>query len=136
MPVGLWSHLGSLPQALLLAAPSLAPLPADHFGGCADGNRDGPLQRSNHAEGTEQAVKRQLARGRPRRASPLNVETPWRKGKSGVMASGKRKFDAEFREGAVRIMTESGKPVPEVDGGVVTLTGVSGRRRVGAWPVC
>ncbi|WP_406724031.1 transposase [Streptomyces sp. GD-15H] len=30
------------------------------------------------------------------------------------MASGKRRFDAEFREGAVRIVTEAGKPIPEV----------------------
>lgn len=30
------------------------------------------------------------------------------------MASGKRIYDAEFREGAVRIVTETGKPVPEV----------------------
>ncbi|MDX2938381.1 transposase [Streptomyces ipomoeae] len=30
------------------------------------------------------------------------------------MASGKRVYDAEFREGAVRIVAETGKPVPEV----------------------
>ena len=32
----------------------------------------------------------------------------------GVMASRKRIYDAEFREGAVRIVTETGKPIPEV----------------------
>ncbi|MGW2938184.1 transposase [Streptomyces sp. NPDC001156] len=30
------------------------------------------------------------------------------------MASRKRIYDAEFREGAVRIVTETGKPIPEV----------------------
>ncbi|MFD1659215.1 transposase [Streptomyces caeni] len=30
------------------------------------------------------------------------------------MASRKRVYDAEFREGAVRIVTETGKPIPEV----------------------
>ncbi len=30
------------------------------------------------------------------------------------MAEKRRKFTAEFREGAVRIVTETGKPVPEV----------------------
>lgn len=30
------------------------------------------------------------------------------------MASKKRLYDAEFREGAVRIVTETGKPIPEV----------------------
>ncbi|WP_229845986.1 transposase [Streptomyces atratus] len=30
------------------------------------------------------------------------------------MAEKRRKFTAEFREGAVRIGTETGKPVPEV----------------------
>ncbi|MFE0583362.1 transposase [Streptomyces sp. NPDC058874] len=30
------------------------------------------------------------------------------------MASRKRIYDAEFREGAVRIVAETGKPVPEV----------------------
>jgi transposase len=30
------------------------------------------------------------------------------------MAEKRRKFTAEFREGAVRIVTEAGKPVPEV----------------------
>ncbi|MFJ5780346.1 transposase [Streptomyces sp. NPDC093094] len=30
------------------------------------------------------------------------------------MASRKRLYDAEFREGAVRIVTETGKPIPEV----------------------
>lgn len=32
----------------------------------------------------------------------------------GVVASRKRIYDAEFREGAVRIVTETGKPIPEV----------------------
>ena len=32
----------------------------------------------------------------------------------GVMASRKRIYDAGFREGAVRIVTETGKPIPEV----------------------
>ncbi|MFV5998551.1 transposase [Streptomyces sp. NPDC056231] len=30
-----------------------------------------------------------------------------------VMAEKRRRFTAEFREGAVRIVTETGKPVPE-----------------------
>lgn len=30
------------------------------------------------------------------------------------MASRKRTYDAEFREGAVRIVSETGKPIPEV----------------------
>ncbi|MFF5306740.1 transposase [Streptomyces sp. NPDC013161] len=30
------------------------------------------------------------------------------------MASRKRIYEAEFREGAVRIVTETGKPIPEV----------------------
>ncbi|WP_225102539.1 transposase [Streptomyces sp. CoH27] len=30
------------------------------------------------------------------------------------MASKKRLYDAEFREGAVRIVMETGKPIPEV----------------------
>ncbi|WP_217558962.1 transposase [Streptomyces sp. GbtcB6] len=30
------------------------------------------------------------------------------------MASRKRIYDADFREGAVRIVTETGKPIPEV----------------------
>ncbi|WP_344387373.1 transposase, partial [Streptomyces vastus] len=30
------------------------------------------------------------------------------------MGTEKRTFDAEFREGAVRIVIETGKPVPEV----------------------
>ncbi|WP_245936245.1 transposase [Streptomyces cahuitamycinicus] len=30
------------------------------------------------------------------------------------MADKRRKFTAEFRKGAVRIVTETGKPVPEV----------------------
>lgn len=32
----------------------------------------------------------------------------------GVMASRKRIYDAGFREGAVRIVTETGKPIPAV----------------------
>ena len=32
----------------------------------------------------------------------------------GVVASGRRIYDAEFHDWAVRIMTESGKPIPEV----------------------
>ncbi|WP_187645656.1 transposase [Streptomyces sp. TRM49041] len=34
------------------------------------------------------------------------------------MAEKRRKFTAEFREGAVRIVTETGKPVPEVAEGL------------------
>lgn len=34
------------------------------------------------------------------------------------MASRKRIYDAEFREGAVRIVTETGKPIPEVAEGL------------------
>ncbi|HEY8984257.1 MAG TPA: transposase [Streptomyces sp.] len=30
------------------------------------------------------------------------------------MAGKRRKFDAEFREGAVRIVAEAGKPIPQV----------------------
>ncbi|WP_375137856.1 transposase [Streptomyces sp. NWU49] len=36
----------------------------------------------------------------------------------GVIASGKWRFDAEFRKGAVRIVTEAGKPIPEVTRGL------------------
>ena len=55
----------------------------------------------------------------------------------GVMASGKRTYDAEFREGAVRIVTETGKPIPEVadDLGIHPETlynGVSRARRNGS----
>ncbi|MFE9924856.1 transposase [Streptomyces sp. NPDC005774] len=52
------------------------------------------------------------------------------------MAEKRRKFDAEFREGAVRIVTETGKPVAQVvqDLGVNETTpasGVSRARRAG-----
>ncbi|WP_331746121.1 transposase (plasmid) [Streptomyces sp. NBC_00846] len=52
------------------------------------------------------------------------------------MAEKRRKFDAEFREGAVRIVTETGKPVGQVakDLGIneTTLASwVSRARRVG-----
>jgi transposase len=52
------------------------------------------------------------------------------------MADKRRKFDAEFREGAVRIVTETGKPIKQVakDLGIneATLAGwVSRARRAG-----
>ncbi|NIY69368.1 transposase [Streptomyces malaysiensis] len=55
------------------------------------------------------------------------------------MAEKRRKFDAEFREGAVRIVTETGKTVAEVakDLGIneTTLTSwVSRARRAGTAP--
>ncbi|MEU6005387.1 transposase [Streptomyces sp. NPDC047453] len=35
-------------------------------------------------------------------------------GEVGIHGSKKQPYDAEFREGAVRIVIETGKPVPEV----------------------
>ncbi|MGW6360660.1 transposase [Streptomyces sp. NPDC055092] len=35
-------------------------------------------------------------------------------GEADVMAGERRKFGAEFREGAVRIVAETGKPIPKV----------------------
>ncbi|MEV0495813.1 transposase [Streptomyces atratus] len=53
-----------------------------------------------------------------------------------VMAEKRRKFTAEFREGAVRIVTETEKPVPEVaqDLGINETTLASWVSRASAAP--
>ena len=54
-------------------------------------------------------------------------------GGRGVVAQTRRKFDAEFRAGAVRIVTETGKPIAQVARvwGLRTALWVTGWPRTG-----